>query len=543
VNPLVILLLVLVVGLAARRARAIDISALERALASRWAPVVVAGVSAAAVWAAWGSLRAVPVVQDESAYVLQARIFAMGQWAGPPRPIPAFFEQMAVFGAPALVPKYPPGHALLLVPGIWLGLPGLIPVLLTAAAGALLFALARRVAGVWVAAVALVIWLASSGNIQWRASYLSQTTTSAAWLLAWWCLLRWRETHGTAWSAGVAASVAWCAITRPVTAVALATPIAVVMLRDLVRQRKWGGALVPAAVGGAILAIVPLWSARTLGDWRATPYTVYMKTYIPTERLGFGLVGDVAPRPLPPDLARVDADWRRVHAMHTAERLPTTLLWRVVTVARGTWSGWRLALLPFFLIGLTVLGAEAALALASVALLFGIHVAFAHPALWWPYYLEALPVLAVVTALGLWRVLARVADDVRASRRSGGRDTRRAALAAAVLALAWIALSAGDVTRARAATIATRAAQETFARRVAELPDPRAIVFVRYSPTHDQHRSLITNGPDLARERVWIAYDRGAENVTLHALAPDRACYLYDEARDTFVRLMMDARS
>ncbi len=539
---LISLLLVLVVALAARRGRVFDISALERALTSPWAPIVVGAASAAGVWIAWGSLGAIPVVQDESAYVLQARIFAMGRWVGPARPLPGFFEQMAVFGEPALVPKYPPGHALLLVPGIWLGVPGLVPVLLSGVAGALLVVLARRVGGPWVALLASAVWLASSGNLQWRASYLSQTTTSAAWLLAWWCLLRWRETHGTAWSAGVAASVAWCAITRPVTALALALPVAAVMLHDLVRQRSWRGALVPAIVGAAILGIVPLWSARTLGDWRATPYTVYMKTYIPTERLGFGLVGDVAPRPLPSDLARVDADWRRVHARHTAERLPTTMLWRLVTVARGTWSGWRVALLPFFVIGLATLGAEMAFALVCVALLFLIHAAFAHPALWWPYYLEALPVLAAVTALGLWRALARVADDVRGSRRSG-TETRRAGLAAAVLALAWIAFSVGDVTRARAATIATRAAQETFARRVADLPDRRAIVFVRYAPTHDHHRSLITNGPDLARERVWIAYDRGAENAALHALAPDRACYLYDEARDTLVRLTMDARS
>jgi hypothetical protein len=57
----------------------------------------------------------------------------------------------------------------------------------------------------------------------------------------------------------------------------------------------------------------------------------------------------------------------------------------------------------------------------------------------------------------------------------------------------------------------------------------RAIVFVRYSPTHQVHESLITNDPDLARARLWIVYDRGAENARLAALAPDRQTYLYDE--------------
>ncbi|HJU90006.1 MAG TPA: hypothetical protein VJ672_11470, partial [Gemmatimonadaceae bacterium] len=466
-----------------------------------------------------------------AAYVLQARIFASGQWVAPPRPLPGFFEQMAVFGEPLLVPKYPPGHALLLVPGIWLGLPGLGSVVLSGVAGAMLFALARRLAGPWVAILTWLIWLTAPGNLQWRASYLSQMTTSAAWLVGWWCLSKWRDAPELKWACGVALCVAWCAITRPLTAIAYAIPIAIVMIRLTSRRRTWRQLAVAGSLGMLVLAVVPLWSARTIGDWRTTPYTLYMRTFIPTERLGFGMVEDAPLRVLPPDLARVDADWRRVHAMHTMERLPITATFRMLAIGRGAWGGWRATLVLFFLVGLTALTGAGWLALASGALLLGTHLVFAHPSVWWPYYLELLPVLAFVTATGVWRVLTRTAE------------ASRAIPAAAALAAGAILLSAFDSSEARRNGVLTRAAQERFNQRIATIPDSGAIVFVRYAPTHDHHRSLVVNDADLERQRIWVVYDRGVDNERLRRLAPTRAAYLYDEASDALMPLAPERAS
>jgi hypothetical protein len=74
-----------------------------------------------------------------------------------------------------------------------------------------------------------------------------------------------------------------------------------------------------------------------------------------------------------------------------------------------------------------------------------------------------------------------------------------------------------------------------FRQRTAEIPDKRAIVFVRYAPWHNVHTSLIANEPDLGDARLWVVYDRGAENSKLAALAPDRAAYLYDENTRTLM--------
>ena len=147
------------------------------------APVVVAGVlTAAAVAYVWGSLSQVALSHDEAAYVLQARIFASGRWVAPARPLPEFFEQMHVFVTPYLAAKYPPGHSLVLVPGIWMGWPGLVPVLLNGVAGSLLFAHARRLAGGAVGLLTWLIWLTDAGTVQYRVSYLSETTTNVLWL-------------------------------------------------------------------------------------------------------------------------------------------------------------------------------------------------------------------------------------------------------------------------------------------------------------------------------------------------------------------------
>jgi hypothetical protein len=76
-----------------------------------------------------------------------------------------------------------------------------------------------------------------------------------------------------------------------------------------------------------------------------------------------------------------------------------------------------------------------------------------------------------------------------------------------------------------------------FARTLADIPDPRAVVFVRYHPRHNPHLSLIENAADPARARIWVARDRGADNLRLISLAPDRAPYLFDEASWTLYRL------
>src|SRR5262245_60349415 len=92
-------------AIAARWAPRLKPTTAARLLESRIAPVVFGALTALAVWWAWGSLRALPWVHDEKAFLLQAELFARGRWSGPSPPIPEFFEQFGVLVTPALASK------------------------------------------------------------------------------------------------------------------------------------------------------------------------------------------------------------------------------------------------------------------------------------------------------------------------------------------------------------------------------------------------------------------------------------------------------
>src|SRR5262245_237557 len=95
-------------------------------------------------WWLWGSWSPRAVGSDETAYLLQARIFASGRAVADGRPLPEFFWQFHVFVDPILAAKYPPGHSALLAPGAAGGVPWLISLLLAGTCAAVLYSLARR---------------------------------------------------------------------------------------------------------------------------------------------------------------------------------------------------------------------------------------------------------------------------------------------------------------------------------------------------------------------------------------------------------------
>ena len=80
------------------------------------APIIAAAVTGLLTVFVWRSLHEPATIHDEQAYLLQAETFAHGRSTGTPPVQPEFFEQAHVLLTPALAVKYPPGHALALVP-------------------------------------------------------------------------------------------------------------------------------------------------------------------------------------------------------------------------------------------------------------------------------------------------------------------------------------------------------------------------------------------------------------------------------------------
>ncbi|HKW09832.1 MAG TPA: hypothetical protein VJO33_05590 [Gemmatimonadaceae bacterium] len=522
-SPWISLAAVLLAALIARLSPPFDWTVVERALNDRRTPAIIGVLSGLLLLWVWGSLAQSPVIHDESAYLLQAQLFAALHWTGGGRPLPAFFEQAHILIDGVLASKYPPGNSLLLTFGVLLGLPGLPVIVMNAGASALMFALARRAAGGVVALLTWIVWQSSFPMVYYRASYMSESASALAWLLAWWGIARWHDDTaatpktGRKWLIVAAGAVAWCAITRPLTGVALALVAGCVVLRQCQKRRVWRDLVPAASVAAAILAILPLWSWRTTGNAFLTPLTSYTKTYLPFDKPGFGAgPGDLPSNRLPLDQARIEGVFYRIHAEHTVSALPRIAWQRLTMIDRDEWYEWRGGLRVFALVGLLALSLEGWIGLAAFALQFLLYLSYAHPAFWTLYYVECMPMLAFVTALGIARCFALL-------------DNRRRVNAAVLVATVGIVIAAVIARQVKSAVRDDHAFYDGFAQLVRQIPDARAIVFVRYGPKHLDGLSYIRNVPDLTRARVWTVYDRGAENEKLLAIAPERAAYLFDE--------------
>ncbi len=313
-------------------------------LSGAWSPLVAGTATFVILRIVWGSFHEPGVVHDERAYLLQAEIFARGHWTAPSPPLAAFFEQMHVFIEPAVFAKYPPGHALTLVPGIWLGLPGLMPALMTGICGALVFSLARRLANEWTALLTWWLWTTAWPTLLWSASYLSETTSAAMWLIAVWATIRWLDSGRSVHLLSVAAALGWGFEARPLTIATLALPLAFVILRHVGATGRWRVLGAPVAVGVAILALGPLWNHQTLGHWRIDPYPHYSRTYFPWDKPGFGVDPSAPLRPLVPELATVGEWSRDLHARYTFSSVPVAFAERLIAILVWCVDGWRLAL-------------------------------------------------------------------------------------------------------------------------------------------------------------------------------------------------------
>ena len=118
----------------------------------------------------------------------------------------------------------------------------------------------------------------------------------------------------------------------------------------------------------------------------------------------------------------------------------------------------------------------------------------------------------------------------RALARSLSFDGTRTVFAATLLTMAGAAAGIVVARQVRFQIRGDHAYYDAFSRLVSEIPEPRAIVFVRYGANHNDGLSLVRNPADAKDAKVWTVYDRGAENARLLSAAPDRAAYLFDES-------------
>jgi hypothetical protein len=310
---------------------------------------------------------------------------------------------------------------------------------------------------------------------------------------------------------------------------AFAVPVGVIVLRDVMRDvmpaKRWTDLGLAAAVGIAILAIVPLWSARTTGNWRLTPQTLYTQDYLPYDHPGFGIDKTLPRLKLNPVNQFTYAGFYDEHVKHTPSNLPRIALARLAAIAHEEWGGARIALAPFVVLGLFSMTPEIAFALACAVALFLGYMSYGHWAQWSLYLFEALPILSALAALGLWRAI----EFVRARTRL--HDVR---LLGATTALLVVALDVAAVQRARLEHKRTANWDLTFRAALNGLPTKAAVIFVHFAPGLRPHANVVMNSPHLDDEPIWIVNDLGERDRELMRYAGERVPMLFDETTGRF---------
>jgi 4-amino-4-deoxy-L-arabinose transferase-like glycosyltransferase len=256
-------------------------------LRSRWLLLLIcaAALLGTAAFAALAFER-LPHLEDEVAYLFQARTLAMGRLTVPsPAEPDSFWTPFVLDYRGQRFGKYPPGWPIMLALGVRAGAPWLVNPILAACALYLVYrigdALYDRRTGLLAAALGLFspLFLVLGG------SYLSHIA-SMVWLLLFSLWFIWTVRGRSRWfalGAGLALGAAF--LVRPLTAVAWAVPFAVYALVQLVRRRAaWSPYLLMSASAAVVAALLPLYQWAVTGNPLLNPYTLWW----PYDRIGFG---------------------------------------------------------------------------------------------------------------------------------------------------------------------------------------------------------------------------------------------------------------
>ena len=245
-------------------------------------------VFAAALVVGHWAYRDVFFTTDENSYVFQASTFGdlALRRAPPPHPL----EPLFVGGMNVIDPKrgwfsrYPPGHALWLLPGVLVGFPRAMSALAAALSMWLLTGVARTLRAPWWAAALFLLF--SPYYLFMHGTLLSHTSSLLAISLMLRGYFGWREGGGIRCVAVAGAAWAFLYLGRPYTAALIVPAFALDGAASLLRRRdrRTFLALVWFAAAAAIGPLLYLLYNRAVtGDWGQVPYLMYD----PAAQLGF----------------------------------------------------------------------------------------------------------------------------------------------------------------------------------------------------------------------------------------------------------------
>jgi 4-amino-4-deoxy-L-arabinose transferase-like glycosyltransferase len=247
--------------------------------------ICAAALLGAAAFSAFAFER-LPHLEDEVAYLFQARTMAMGRLTVPSPAQPgSFWTPFVLDYRGQRFGKYTPGWPAILAAGARAGLPWLVNPILAGVALYLVYRLGETLYDRRTGLLAAALGLFSPLFLVLGGSFLSHLA-SMVWLLLFSLWFVWTFRGRSRWfglGAGLALGAAF--LVRPLTAVAWAAPFAVYALVLLVRRRAaWAPLLFMAVGAGLLAALLPLYQWAVTGDPFLNPYTLWW----PYDRIGFG---------------------------------------------------------------------------------------------------------------------------------------------------------------------------------------------------------------------------------------------------------------
>jgi hypothetical protein len=463
-------------------------------------------------------VRGVPLSDDEDVYLFQARVLATGHLTAPPPGPREFFDNVFLVNDGRLYGQYPLGHALALVPGVWIGRPSLAVSLLAALSVALLYFAALRIAGEQTARLAALLLTVSPWFLATSGTLLSQTTALALYLGCAGVALTAAGTGNTRHAAAAGLLAGLMIHVRPIEAGLWGGPVLLYLLARLAMAGRLRVGVVAIGAGFAVPVAAQLalnaylngspWVPNYIAAWRAPhPYLPLMQKE----------VSEILARGTPLGFGKIL--WGIVHtparaAWNTVFNLLRVDLWLFGSV---------LSLVPAIVAirRRAVRGAIVPLA-APVVLAFAFYFFY-----FWPgisdtgpvHYYLALPLFALLTARAL---IGEPAAD---------RATALSPRAAMVLVAGIVVAGATFVpVQVRALSKLATDLDEPY-RTIRATATRPALVFFEYyvkpAAPKGWHAGRRNHDPRGVGDFLY-ALDRGvAQNARLVAAYPDRTAYRF----------------
>jgi hypothetical protein len=217
-----------------------------------------------------------PFCSDEYNYLYQAKIFASGHlWLNADKRVHDLFEIYTIFSNGKFFSKYPPGTSLLLLPGVKLGIPGLINPLISIITLIFLYLLCAEFIGSYLSVLAVSVVAINIYFLGYGASYFSQPASLCLTTMALFFFQRYRSSKRELFLILSMSALSCHFLVRSLDAFCLWAAISYGVLMSSRPKKTLLYCLLPVI---GILALLS-YNKVLAGHWSIAPYSVFSSDF------------------------------------------------------------------------------------------------------------------------------------------------------------------------------------------------------------------------------------------------------------------------